>query len=70
MAEIRGKGYRVIIEDSTQLPRWNREARILHVGKQWFEADARLSLFGERIAGLLLPSIAVSYTHLTLPTKA
>ncbi len=57
MAEIRGKGYRVIIEDSTQLPKWNREARVLHVGKQWFEADARLSLFGERIAGLLLPSI-------------
>ena len=57
MAEIRGKGYRVIVEDSAQLPKWSRESRVLRVGKQWFEADARFSLLGERIAGLLLPSI-------------
>ncbi|MCE4619621.1 MAG: DIPK family protein [Desulfurococcales archaeon] len=57
MAEVRGKGYRVIVEDSAQLPKWSRESRILRVGKQWLEADARFSLFGERMAGLLLPSI-------------
>ncbi|MCE4600374.1 MAG: hypothetical protein F7C38_02255 [Desulfurococcales archaeon] len=57
MEEIQGPGYRIIVDDKAVIPQWNEETRTLSTPRLYLELDAKFSLAGERIAGLLLPPL-------------
>ncbi|MEB3806026.1 MAG: hypothetical protein GSR73_00705 [Desulfurococcales archaeon] len=57
MEEIQGPGYRIVVDDNALVPQWNEESRTLATPRLYLELDAKFSLVGERIAGLLLPPL-------------
>ncbi|MCE4623014.1 MAG: hypothetical protein F7B19_06860 [Desulfurococcales archaeon] len=64
METIRGEGYEIIIDERFTITRWSPEERRLYTTKTLLEADVKISLVGERIAGLLLPPVSTSSEEL------
>lgn len=64
MEKIRGARYEIVVDEKITLPKWDPGERRLYVNRPLLEADVKISLLGERIAGLLLPPVEASSNDL------
>lgn len=60
MEKIKGEGYEIIVSPGFSITKWDPSERRLYTSTTILEADAKISLLGERIAGLLLPPVHTS----------